>query len=325
MSRGKWLAATLLFASSACGQARPAAAGSPLLIERSIPLPDTKGQIDHLAIDLPGRRLFVAEVANGTVDEIDLAAGRVVGRIGGLKEPQGVGWLPAQGEIVVACGDGSVRFYSGRERHEVARIDLGDDADNVRIDPRSGFVVVGYGSGGLATIDPGSHRVLRRLTFQGHPEGFRLFGSKAYINVPDRRAVLVADLDAGHVLARWPTSGHWLNFPLAVDPSGHWIEIAYRFPAALQRIDAASGQVLSTLQTCGDADDLFLAGPRSLVICGAGHVDVVRDGRMEARVDTGGGARTGLYVAELQRLFVAVPARDGNAAIRIMRLTVPSG
>jgi hypothetical protein len=31
---------------------------------------------------------------------------------------------------------------------------LGSDADNVRIDPRTGNAIVGYGSGGLAIIDP---------------------------------------------------------------------------------------------------------------------------------------------------------------------------
>ena len=33
-------------------------------------------------------------------------------------------------------------------------LSLGDDADNVRIDPRNGMIVVGYGRGGLAMIDP---------------------------------------------------------------------------------------------------------------------------------------------------------------------------
>lgn len=69
---------------------------------------------------------------------MDLDAGRHTGRIAGLTEPQGVAWFPAEHELVVACGDGSVHFYDA-ERREVARINLGDDADNVRVDPRSGL------------------------------------------------------------------------------------------------------------------------------------------------------------------------------------------
>lgn len=51
---------------------------------------------------------------------------------------------------------------------------------------------------------------------------------------------------------------HRLNFPLAIEPSGERITIAYRLPAALATIDAASGRTLSVRSTGGDADDLFL-------------------------------------------------------------------
>src|SRR5438270_9310145 len=41
---------------------------APLVLEATIPLPDTGGRIDHLAVDLRRGRLFVAELGNGTVD-----------------------------------------------------------------------------------------------------------------------------------------------------------------------------------------------------------------------------------------------------------------
>jgi len=316
------LAAALLLALPGCSQAQPTDPRSPLVLQRTIVLPDTKGRIDHLAIDLAGHRLFVAEIANGTVDEIDLEAGKVVGRIAGLSEPQGVAWLPAQRELVVACGDGSVRFYAP-DRREKARIDLGDDADNVRVDPRNGHVIVGYGKGALATIDPATHKVLARLMLPGHPEGFRLFGARAYINVPDDGSVIAADIDQSRQLARWPTGLHRLNFPLAVDPAGKSITIAYRLPAALATIDTATGQTTSIRSACGDADDLFFASSRTLLVCGAGHVDMIAADGSSERVQTAGGARTGLYVPELNTLFVAAPARGHPAAIWALRLNLP--
>ena len=318
MTRWRGLAAMLLLELPGCSQAQPTDPRAPLVLERTIALPDTSGRIDHLAIDLADHRLFVAEIANGTVDEIDLEANKVVGRIVGLSEPQGVAWLPNVRELVVACGDGSVHFY-GADRREVARIDLGEDADNVRIDPRNGHVVVGYGKGALATIDPVTHAVLGRLALPGHPEGFRLSGAHAYVNVPDDGSVIAADLDQGRQLARWPTGLHRLNFPLAVDPSGQTINIAYRLPAALATIDAASGKTLSIKSACGDADDLFLVRGHVLLVCGAGHVDVIASDGSSERVQTAGGARTGLYVPELDRLFVAVPARGRPAAIWVLK------
>lgn len=244
MRRRKGLMAALLIGLPGCSLAWPDHSGSSLALERTIPLPDTEGRIDHLAIDLADRRLFVAEVANGTVDVVDLKAGKVEGRIAGLSEPQGIAWLADRRELVVASGDGLVRFYTGG-RHELARINLGDDADNVRIDRRNGHVIVGYGKGGLATIDPATHKVLARLSLPGHPEGFQLAGSRAYINVPGNGSVIAADIDSGHQLARWPTGLQRLNFPMAIAPDGQTIEIAFRLPAGLETIDARSGKTLS--------------------------------------------------------------------------------
>ena len=108
---------------------------------------------------------------------------------------------------------------------------------------------------------------------------------------------------------------------MAISPDAGTIAIAYRFPAALARIDAATGKTLAIGDACGDSDDLYFVGSLALVVCGAGHVDVVKDGKPEARVATRGGARTGLYVPETNSLFVALPERDGKpAAIWELRL-----
>jgi DNA-binding beta-propeller fold protein YncE len=314
----RWAVAGLLLSATACASgARTISArdaSSPLRLQREIALPGVKGRIDHLAVDLAGERLFVAEVANGSVEVLDLAKGTSVARVGGLHEPQGIGWIPAAAEFVVACGDGTVHFYSGRDYRETAAIDLGADADDVRIDPRNGRVVVGYGEGGLAVVDPAAHRVISRVTFKGHPEGFALAAGKAWVNDPDDGAVIALDLDAGTVLARWPTHLHRLNFPMGLSGDGKQIAIAYRLPAALARIDAREGRIISMQDTCGDSDDLYFAGPLILVVCGAGHVDLVEDGETKARVETRGGARTGLYVPELGSLFVALPARGNDSA-----------
>lgn len=292
---------------------------SPLHLERKIPLPDVRGRIDHLAINTAGQRLFVAEIANGTVDEVDLSTGKVVGRIGGLHEPQGLEFVAAQRELVVASGDGTVRFFSA-DRRPLAQISLGADADDVRIDPRNGHVLVGYGAGGIATIDPVTHHLLARLTLAGHPEGFQLVGSRLLVNIPDRGAIVAADLDNGTVQAVWPTGLHRLNFPMTVAPHGDRILVAYRLPAALAALRIADGGVIFLKPTCGDSDDLYADASRVFVICGAGHVDVQRQdtGATLARVTTAPGACTGLMAQ--RKLYVAAPARNGPAAIWVLRI-----
>ena len=319
------IAVAVLASASAC-QASPRSisstdASSPLRLERKIPLPGVAGRIDHLAIDLEHDLLFVAEYGNGSVDAVDLVAGRVVGRITGLREPQGIAVL-SDGQVVVACGDGSVHFYARTDRHEIAKLVLDDDADNVRVDPRNGHGVVGYGSGALAVIDPASHRVVSTLALPGHPEGFRLIGARVLVNVPDRGAIVAADLDASKTTGSWSTGVHRLNFPPAIDPNGHWFALAYRLPASLQLRDVGGGAVVATRPTCGDADDLFFGLDHLLLVCGAGYVDVSSvTNRSEAvRVATAPGTRTGLFVPELNTLFVAAPAREGSAAVWVLRV-----
>ena len=41
--------------------------GTPLRLLQTIPLPNAKGRIDHLAVDLKARRLFIAAIGNDSV------------------------------------------------------------------------------------------------------------------------------------------------------------------------------------------------------------------------------------------------------------------
>src|SRR3981189_3158539 len=100
------LIAFLTFDYSAHGQAPV-----QLELERTIALPNVLGRIDHLAVDVPHQRLFVAELGNGSVHKNHLSRGQTP-RLGGLKEPQGLAYLPDRNELVVAsAGDGTVRFF----------------------------------------------------------------------------------------------------------------------------------------------------------------------------------------------------------------------
>lgn len=323
-------ASLLILAVTGCHAApatfQPTDARSPLRLERIIDLPGVQGRIDHLAIDIERRRLFVAEYGNGSVDEVDLTRALVVGRIAGLRAPQGVAYLRAEKEVVVACGDGSVHFYAAADLHEVARLDLGDDADDIRVDGRNGHVVVGYGNGGFAVIDPVIHRVISRMSLPGHPEGFGLVGSRVLVNVPDQGAIIAADIDRRVILSTWKTGLHRLNFPLSVSRSDDRFAVAYRLPAALAEYDISSGKRIALRSTCGDADDLFAYTGRIYVVCGAGHVDVmpISGDAGAIRVITASGARTGLFSPDLRTLFVAAPAGRRPAAIWLLD-TDPKG
>jgi hypothetical protein len=141
------LSVAIVAGLSGCGAPAARSQAAPLELERTIVLKDVAGRIDHLALDPVRRRLFVAELGNGTVDAVDLDSGTVAGRISGLREPQGLAFLPDRDELAVASGgDGTVRFYRGADLARAGSIALGGDADNLRVEAQTGRLFAGYGA-----------------------------------------------------------------------------------------------------------------------------------------------------------------------------------
>jgi DNA-binding beta-propeller fold protein YncE len=302
---------------------------APLQLEAKIALGNVSGRIDHMAIDLKRQRLFVAELGNGTVSIIDLPAGKVIQRITGLKEPQGVGFETSTDTLYVAsAGDGSVRPFEGSGYVPKQTIDLGGDADNIRIDANANQVIVGYGTGGLALIDALTRAKIGDVRLGAHPEGFQIDpeSNRIFVNVPSAHFVVVAERAAQKAVGKWPTSNRSGNFPMALDPVHRQFIVVFRAPAEVGVFDMTFGKLVATAQTCGDADDLFVDAKRGRVYvsCGAGFVDVLeRQGgvyRRIAQVPTIPGARTSLFVPELDHLMVAVRATSSEpAAIWVFR------
>jgi DNA-binding beta-propeller fold protein YncE len=310
-------------------QSAHAAESVPLQLETKIPLGDVKGRIDHMAVDLDRRRLFVAELGNDSVGIVDLGASKVSGRLRRLKEPQGVGYVPSTDTLYVAnAGDGAVRLFRGQELKETGRIELGDDADNVRVDSAGNRVIVGYGEGALAILDAMENRKIDEIALHGHPESFRLEsnGSRIFVNVPDAHAIEVADRQSGKVTAKWPTGHSSANYPMALDEASQQVLVVFRNPPTLTAFSMEDSAPVANAGTCGDADDVFVDAKRHRVYvsCGEGYLDVFEPDagtfRRLAHIPTASGARTALFVPELDRLFLAVRASAREpAAIWVYR------
>jgi DNA-binding beta-propeller fold protein YncE len=305
-----------------------AQAQAPLTLEAKIRLGDVKGRIDHLGVDPIRKRLFVAELGNNSVAVVDINLGKVIQRISDLKEPQGIGYVAASDTVYVASGgDGTLRMFAGENLASVGRIELGEDADNIRVDGSGARVYVGYGSGALAVIDAATRSKVAEIALSAHPESFQLDARtrRIFINVPTKQSIAVVDRDAKRELTSWPT-GNGTHFAMAIDQEVNLLFIAFREPARIAVLDRESGKSLANADTCGDIDDMFLDAKRRrlYVTCGEGFVDVLGTGSGAlarlARVSTIAGARTSLFVAELDRLFVAArQTREEGAAVWVFR------
>ena len=301
------------------GMAGPAHAADPvpLAVEAKIALGKVNGRIDHLGVDVKRHRLYVAELGNDSVGVVDLQAGKTVRMLRGFKEPQGIGYDGLTDTLYVANGgDGSVRLFKGEDLSPLSRIDVGDDADNVRVDEGAHQVWVGYGSGALAIIDANSRRKVMEVPLGAHPESFRLAPTGRqliYVNVPNKAEIAVVDRSANKQIATWKTGELRSNYPLALDDSGQ-VLVVFRHPAILAVFRAQDGKRLQALETCGDSDDLFVDSKRHrvYVTCGEGVIDVFSHEtsgyQHTGRVETSSGARTSLFVPDLDRLYLAVRA-----------------
>jgi DNA-binding beta-propeller fold protein YncE len=324
-----------LIAGLALAVALPAAygAGEPVLEPvATIEMPGVKGRIDHLSIDLKRHRLFVAALGNNTVEVLDVQRHRHEKSLPGFGEPQGVLYLPDQDRLYVANGTGDrLDILDGNSLAPVKRIAKLADADNVRYDAAAGKVVVGYGKGALRMVDPGSGEAAGEIRLPAHPESFQLErnGGRVFVNVPDAGKVAVVDRTKRQVSATWDVPGARANFPMTLDETGRRLFIGARSPAVMLVYDTDSGKVVAKAPIGGDTDDLFYDADRKrvYVVCGEGRVDIFRQDDADhysqiGSVKTAARARTGLFVPEEGRLYVAAPAVDGPTA-RILVYRVP--
>ena len=300
----------------------------PLKLSQTIPLPGVEGRIDHMSVDVKGQRLFVAALGNNTVEVVDLAQGKRSRSITGLKEPQGIVYIPALDQVVVANGaDGTVRTFDARSFTTISSLDLGDDADNVRYDSTLGRLVVGYGDGALGIIDLKTHKVISSIKLSGHPESFQLEKSRPriYVNVPNANQIAVVDTAKQALITTWPVGQFRANFPMALDEVHHRLFAGARNPARLLVVDTESGKQITALNISGDTDDVFFdqENRRVYVSAGEGYSHIFRQLDADryqpiSKVVTAAGARTSLFVPELRKLFVAVPHRGRQeSAIRV--------
>jgi DNA-binding beta-propeller fold protein YncE len=322
------------FIAGACGaaDAEEAAALAP---KNPIPLKNVEGRMDHMSVDVKGRRLFATAFDNHTLEVIDLKTNQQVRTIRNLNEPQGAYFDAGTNQLFVACGgDGTVKIFDGTTFRLLRTVTLDLDADNVRYDARGKHIVVGFGGekflagkvtrpgggGALEILDLMGKRVAEIPT-DAHPESFQLEknGTRVFVNVPDKQAVEVADLVKGTVLAHWKVSCT-TNFPMALDEAHHRLFVGCRIPAQLAVFDTESGKIVASPTIVEHTDDLFFdASKGRIYILGEGFIEAWQEKSPDqyeriGRDATPADARTGLFVPDLGELFETIPHHGQQGA-----------
>jgi DNA-binding beta-propeller fold protein YncE len=300
------------------------AAQQPLSFVGTIELPGVEGRIDHLAYDATGQHVFVAALGNNTVEVVDDKAGKHIKSLPGFREPQGIAVATDAGLAAVANGEGKgLQLLTAADFRLTQEVGLGDDSDNVRYDAGAKRLYVGFGNGALAAVDPTDAKVLAEVKLPAHPESFQLerSGSRIFVNVPDASQIAVIDRRSMRVTATWSVATARANFPMALDEANHRLIVGCRRPAKAIVFDILTGKELTSFDIVGDTDDLFYDAFRQRVYVtgGDGFIDAFQDQGTNqfvriAHVATAAGARTSLFVADQNRVYVAVPHRGSQKA-----------
>jgi hypothetical protein len=186
-------------------------------------------------------------------------------------------------------------------------------------------VFVGYGDGAVAAIPAKKPAVLAKADVGAHPEAFEIetAGRRLFVNAEAAAEVVVVDRFDMTVKARWKLGGARANFPMALDEPGGRLLVGCRAPASVVMLATSDGKVVGKAECSDDPDDVFVDAKRNRVYvsCGAGAVDVFDRPDADhltllAKVPTRRSARTALFDAASERLFVAVP-KDGDRGAEI--------
>jgi hypothetical protein len=324
----------LLIVAAAAGwhslaqQIPPDDESEPLVLVRIIPMPSAEGRIDHMTVDTGTGRIFAAVYGNDSVDVVDVHRSREVAVLrGDLDEPQGVAFIPGARRIVVTnSGNGACAIFNDTKYERLGSVSFGDDADQVRYDPSTQRIYVGFGDGAIGIIDARTwQRVPEEFQLGAHPESFQLdrMGKRIFVNLASKSEVDVIHLDTRRI-EKWKLRDAGTNFPMALDEHNERVFIAARRPARLLVLDMNSGREIASLPGAADTDDMWYDETRRRIYVPSGEgflfvyqqIDADHYQRI-AKIPTAIGARTSAYFGQVGKhnsLYLAVPGRSGHGA-----------
>jgi hypothetical protein len=291
----------------------------PLERGKTIALKGPVGGLDHLALDAKRGRLFVANTVNGSLDIVDLEAGRLLKQVPGQGRIRGVAYSPEADRVFVGNGEGGVCNTLDGESYELLRsVSLGVDADNVRYNPRTRRIYVVHADHELSVIDAADYTVRGPIALPKSLGAFQLEASRPrmYINAKAEGSLVALDSNHDKIINRFDVAPAGINAAIAIDEPNHLLFVGCRRNPSVVVMNSDTGKIIDRVPIPGDVDDIWFDAPRSLVYasCGEGAIAVIRQIAADryaalGSIPTVEGARTSLFDAVSGRLYLAVPRR----------------
>jgi DNA-binding beta-propeller fold protein YncE len=306
MTRISVIAASVVLATTALWAAENASK-QPLHLARAAELADVSGDMDHLAIDAAGQRLFVAAEDNGTLRVIDLKTGKLQRTVKGFQTPHSILYVPGADSIGV-----------DRRNHTLYTVSGGKDVSMTK--------------SAISEIDFASGKLVREIPIDAvHVEAMALetSGDRLFVNVTDKNYLAVLNRRTGEVVARWTIKEAEQNAPIAFDEKNHRLFVVCRKPGKLVVLDSRNGKTVTSFNTGLRADEVVFdpVHHRIYVAAGEGSIYVYQQidadhYRDAVKIASETGAKTALLSPDANQLFVAVSPGEGKTGAKILMYDV---
>jgi hypothetical protein len=333
------------------GQDRPA-----LRLLKTISLPGVGGRLDHMAVDVEKKRLFVAAVANGTLEVVDLEAGKVINSIPGIKDAQDAVFLGGNfNKLYVSSLDGTLRIFQGETFRLIQALKLEPDPNRLLYDPATDLIYFGYGGQNAgfdtyervgvlqATRGAQSDQFIADMiapTYRpGHLAEMAMDDDDKLL-ICDSRADLIFQFDTRkrELLKSWAAHGDGAA-DMSLDRTRHRLFVGTRIPAEMTVYDSQSGKEIASLPAPETMDGVHYDAELKRIYVSGGrwygtpdaspgwvYVYQQKDAdhyELISKIKTRPGSGTSLFSPQLKRLYVASQAIANQGAAMLVFEPVP--
>jgi hypothetical protein len=308
-------------------------------------LPGYTGDFDHFEYDLKGNRLWLAAEDHGTLDVFDLRTLKMQKSVKGIVDtPHGILHVPQKNRLIVTDSGGNMKTrvidagtYKATGTLELAAPGadaMGYDAARKRLYIVNGGRDAKMQETYLSVVDPVTLERYGDLKFDTdkvEAMAIESKGDKIYINVTSKNYMAVIDKNNLAVIGTWPIKEAEQNAPVAFDETNKRLFIITRKPGKLVVLNADTGASIVSFKAPERCDQVIWdeANRRIYALGGEGYIGVFQQKSADqyeelARVTSAAGAKTGILVPELKRLYVAVSPGEGKSGAAILRFDVAS-
>lgn len=274
------------------------------------------GRWDYLAVY--GTNLYVSH--GDRVHVLDKQTGNAVAVINKTPGVHGIAFVPALGRGYISDGGASdLTVFDLNTNQVISHILTGKDPDAILYD--SGFkrlIVCNGHDNSLSIIDPQKEKVTATIAVGGKPETAVSDGPIVYVNLEDKSAIAVVDLNSNKVIGGWPLAPAEGPTGLAYDAKKHLLFSGCDKMLAIS--DTKSGKLIKTLPIGEGCDGVIYDSQTGCVYAsnGGGNITVINadsDGqfRVVKSIVTQRGARTIALDPDSHLLYL--PTADFGKAV----------